>query len=285
MQTSPLVTTDWLSAAISDGNGLSGDGRIILLDASWHMPGTGRSGEEEFTQGLIPGAVFFDIDAIVDETSDLPHTMPPAAQFEKHMSTLGISNDDTLVIYEKSPIPTAPRVWWMFRAMCHQKVFVLDGGFAKWQKEERPITTDRVSLEPSQYTASLNKRLFRSANQVAANIANKDEQVIDARATGRFNGTDAEPRAGVRSGHIPGSQNLPFSDLYQNGALKPAADLEKVIAAANIDLKTPLVASCGSGVTACNLAIALAVLGKWDTAIFDGSWSEWGADDTLPIEI
>ncbi|MBL4839097.1 MAG: sulfurtransferase [Kordiimonadaceae bacterium] len=286
MQNSPLVSTDWLASKLATtAQENAADSRIITLDASWHMPATGRSGPAEFIEGLIPGSVFFDINQIADTSTNLPHTMPSADVFSAKVSALGIKNTDTLVVYEKGDIPTATRVWWMFRAMGHKKVFVLDGGFRKWQSEGHPTTTTLTEREQTNYRATFDNSLFRTSDAVQRNIDSKTEQLLDARAPGRFSGSVAEPRPGLRSGHIPGSKNLPISSLYENGALKNKAELQEVISALDLDLAGPITTTCGSGVTACNLALAFAVLGKWDVAVYDGSWTEWGSNPKLPIEV
>ncbi len=248
------------------------------------MPDTGRKGSVEYLTGLIPGAIFFDIDLIADTTSELPHTMPSEASFQKTIRAFGISDDDTIVIYNKGDTPTAARVWWMFRTMGHENVFMLDGGYSKWVAENRPITKETSKRPPSRFKAVYKPSLLRDTNAVVANLKHKQEQILDARSVGRFNGTVPEPRAGLSGGHIPGSKNLPFTDLYQpDGTLKAVADLKDIVEAANIDLKSPITTSCGSGVTACNLAIAFAAIGKWDVAVYDGSWTEWGSNKSLPI--
>ncbi|MBV1901158.1 MAG: sulfurtransferase [Kordiimonadaceae bacterium] len=286
MQNSPIISTDWLAAKVAaTPPENTQEDRIIPLDASWHMPATGRSGPAEFNEGLIPGSVFFDIDQIADTSSNLPHTMPSAEVFSAKVSALGIKNTDTLVVYEKGDIPTAARVWWMFRAMGHKKAFVLDGGFTKWQSEGHPTTTALTEREQTNYRASLDNSLFRTVDTVQKNIDSKTEQLLDARAPGRFSGSEAEPRPGLRSGHIPGSKNLPFGSLYENGALKNKAELQEVISTLGLDVAAPITTTCGSGVTACNLALAFAVLGKWDVAVYDGSWTEWGSNPKLPIEV
>lgn len=279
MTRSPLVSTAWLAENL-------GDEHIIPIDASWHMPDTGRSGATEFANAHIPGAVFFDIDEIADTQSSLPHTFPNTHIFQNAVRELGISNQDTIVVYDNSDFKTSARAWWMLRAMGHDNVYMLDGGFQKWVLEGKPTTSETVVRDRSHFTAEFRPELFRDAAAVTNNLSSKSEQVVDARAAGRFNGSVPEPRAGIRSGHIPGAINLPFLELYEpDNTLKRPADLKDAIAAVGIDLGNPIVTSCGSGVTACNLAIAFAVLGKWDVAIFDGSWTEWGGNPKLPIEL
>ncbi|MEX0299831.1 MAG: 3-mercaptopyruvate sulfurtransferase [Kordiimonas sp.] len=279
MPPSPLISTHWLQ------DNLEND-RVVPIDASWHMPATGRIGADEFKESLIPGALFFDIDTIVDATSQLPHTMPTEESFEKAIRALGISNDDTIIVYDKGDIPTAARAWWMFRAMGHENVYMLDGGFSKWQQEKRPITNTLSTREPSMFKATFNATLFRDIDAVCTNLKTKQALVIDARSKGRFDGTVPEPRSGLRSGHIPNSINLPFDTLYKaDGTLKEIAELKEIIANAPIDLSKQITTSCGSGVTACNLAIAFAALGKWDVAVYDGSWTEWGGNPKLPIQL
>lgn len=278
MVQSPLVSTDWLADRL-------GDTSIVPIDATWHMPDTGRSASGEYQESHIAGAVFFDIDEIADTQSDLPHTFPNTHVFQSAVRALGISNDDTLIVYDNSPSKTAARTWWMFRAMGHDKVYMLDGGFQKWTAEGRETTSENTSREESYFVASYRPELFRDTNGLVNNISSKQEQVVDARAAGRFDGSMPEPRAGLRGGHIPGAQSLPFLNLYnEDNTLKGSKDLKEAIAAAGVDLEQPIVTSCGSGVTACNLALAFALLGKWDVAVYDGSWTEWGGNPRLPIE-
>ncbi len=278
MLQSPLVSADWLSEKLDDQN-------LIILDASWHMPATGRKADEEFKQQHIPGARFFDIDAVCDASEPFPHTVPTVDIFEKAVSALGVTNEDTVVVYDDSDVKSSGRVWWLFRLMGHTKVYVLNGGLKKWMADGKPISTDTSSYTPSSYKASFQSLLFKSKEEMLAISNTKSAQIVDARGASRFYGREAEPRPGLRAGHIPGSLNLPFTELYrEDGTIKSKQQLTDILADRAIDLNSPIVTSCGSGVTACNLALAFAELGKWDTAIYDGSWTEWGSLHDFPIE-
>jgi thiosulfate/3-mercaptopyruvate sulfurtransferase len=274
-----LVETDWLAERL-DAPGL------VILDGSMHLPTTGRNARAEYLKEHIPGALFFDIDDIADETSPLPHMLPPAAKFASRMKKMGIGDGMDIVAYDSEGLYSAARVWWMFRAMGNESVRVLNGGLKKWKAEGRPLEDGEPRPRtPRHFTATLNAALVRDAGDVQALIGSRAAQIVDARSAGRFAGTAPEPRQGLRSGHIPGSRNVPFQSLLNpDGTLKPAAELRQIFAAAGVEPEKPVVASCGSGVTAGVIALALAVLGRPDAAVYDGSWTEWGANASLPIE-
>ncbi|WP_262691335.1 3-mercaptopyruvate sulfurtransferase [Kordiimonas aestuarii] len=283
--TSPLVSTEWLASRLGDPGQTSTSGSIIPVDASWHMPDSQRNAEKEYNEAHIPGAVFFDIDENSHKASSLPHTLPRVDQFEKSVRKLGISNDDILVIYDDSDVRSAARVWWHFRVMGHREVYVLDGGLRKWHAEGRPLTSAPTSSEPTMYQARFMPALMRTTDDILMTLKSRKEQVVDARACARFEGTVAEPRKGLRSGHIPHARNIPFAALFaDDNTLLPTEELRTKIEAAGVDMSKPVITSCGSGITACVLKLAFASLGKQDVAIYDGSWSEWGSDIGLPIE-
>ena len=246
-----------------------------------------RDPRREFREGHIPGAQLFSIDDASDPASSLPHTIPPAAQFADVVSRLGISSTDHVVVYDASGTNfSAPRVWWMFRAFGHDNVSVLDGGLAAWKEHGAPLEFGDAILAPrGAFNAVLRPAMMRSATQVLEAQQRRTAQVVDMRSRGRFEGTEPEPRPGVRSGHIPGSRNLPYALLVDDrGLLRSPSELRTIIAAAGIDTSQSLVASCGSGVTACSLLFALHVLGVTDTTLYDGSWTEWGQRDDMPVE-
>jgi thiosulfate/3-mercaptopyruvate sulfurtransferase len=274
-----LVETDWLASHL-DTPGL------VILDGSMHLPNTGRNARAEFLAAHIPGALFFDIDDIADEKSPLPHMLPPPAKFSSRMKKMGIGDGMHIVAYDSEGLYSAARVWWMFRAMGHEEVRVLNGGLKKWKAEGRPLEEGEPRKRSERhFTSTLNAGLVADAADVKALIGSKAAQIVDARSAGRFEGSAAEPRKGLRSGHIPGSRNAPYASLLNaDGTLKPAAELRELLVKAGVDPNKPVVASCGSGVTAGIVALALAILGRPDAALYDGSWVEWGADASLPIE-
>lgn len=259
---------------------------VVVLDASWHMPAEGRNARAEYVAQHIPNARFFDIDTIADKTTNLPHMLPSQAEFEQAVGVLGISNNSTIVVYDSKGIFSAPRVWWEFRAYGHTNIFVLDGGLPKWLAEGREVASAAIPISPQTFQAKLNPHLIRNRAEVLAASQTRSSQILDARAEGRFNGKEPEPRVGLHSGHIPHSKNLFFKNLIaENGTLKPAQELQAICDAAGIDTQANTIASCGSGITACVLALALYELGNQNVAVYDGSWAEWGADTALPIEV
>lgn len=274
----PLVTTDWLAAHLNDAE-------IKIIDASFKMPGVLPLPKDDYLNAHIPGAVFFDVDAVSDHESPLPHMFPSAEQFGRDVGALGVGNDDTVVIYDAGGWVAGPRAWWMFLSYGHDKVRILDGGLKKWRVEGRPVESGEVTAKPASFKAAYDARRVRSIGEMIANVTSQAEQVIDARAADRFEGRVAEPRPGLRSGHIPGSRNLPYNQLFDaaTGAMKPLGELRKAFAAAGVDTARPIVTSCGSGVSAAVLTLALYRLGVRGTALYDGSWSEWGVEAGPPV--
>lgn len=278
-QLPPLVSTDWLAERL-------GRSDLKILDASWYMPAQNRDAQAEYAAAHIPGATFFDIDRIADTESSLPHMLPAPTDFGAAVGALGIGNEDEIVIYDGAGIFAAPRVWWTFRVFGHSRVAVLDGGLPKWQREGRPLEAGTPTPTPKNFRASPRPKLVRDAAAMRENIATQKELVLDARSEGRFKGSEPEPRPGLKGGHIPQSRNLPFQALIDpaNGTMKPADELRALFAGAGVTAKQRVTASCGSGLTAAILAFGLYLTGRDDAAIYDGSWSEWGALPDAPIE-
>jgi len=274
-----LVQTEWLASQLDNPS-------VRIVDATWMLPNAGRKGIEDFSAGHIPGAVFWDIDAIADPASSLPHMMPDEATFERHMNSLGISNDHHVIVYDSVSMMTSARVWWALRAFGHDRVSLLDGGAVKWRAEGRALSADAAEIGDTSFKAGFNPAMVRSLDDVRANLDTGAAQVLDARSAGRFAAAEPEPRPECRSGHIPGSFNLPFNTLIDpaTSTIRSAAELSASLAEAGIDSARPVVTTCGSGITACVLALAMHLTGKDDVAIYDGSWTEWGSRTDTPVE-
>ena len=275
---SSLVTTDWLASNL-DAPGL------VVLDGTFTLPGATPDAAELYRTAHIPGAIFFDIDAVAASGGDLPHMLPSPAEFERMVGALGISETTPIVVYDGPGLMSAGRVWWTFRAFGHDAIRVLDGGLKKWRAEGRAVESDRHALPAARYSGATAPATVRDKADILANIDSAAEQVIDARSAARFTAEEKEARPGLRSGHMPGALNLPFNALSdpETGELRPPAELKALFENAGLDLDKPVVTTCGSGVTACALVFALHVLGKDDVAVYDGSWVEWGSDPDVPI--
>jgi thiosulfate/3-mercaptopyruvate sulfurtransferase len=268
-----LVSTDWLAEHLNESD-------LVVVDASWHMPATGRRGLEEYLESHISGARFLDIDEVADTSNPMPHMLPNAEQFGRAMEQLGIGRDDRIVVYDNSPIRTAARGWFMLRHFGASDVAILDGGLQKWIAEGRP--TERGEVEPRRAKFDAEERPAEAVTMQQI-LAGSRCPLIDARGTARFEATEPEPRPGIAGGHIPGARNLPFGALFdEEGCFKPRQELRRLFDEAGIDPSKPFIASCGSGVTATSLIFAAHLLGSDSGRLYDGSWSEWGADPATP---
>ena len=268
-QFGPLVSTDWLADRLADE-------RVRIIDGSWRMPGAPPA-RQDYERRHIPGAAFFDIDDIADRASPLPHMLPLENAFGNAVGALGVSNDHDVVVYDDRGLFSAARVWWTFRAMGHDRVAVLDGGLPKWRAEGRPVTDDRAGPKPATFRAPLQPHMVCCAAEVRGSLDDPDVVIADARPAARFCGEAPEPRPGLRSGHMPGAKSVPHTVLLTpDGGLRPAEEIEQILRGAGIDLDKRIVTTCGSGVTAAVLSLALEIVGCRRHTLYDGSWAEWG---------
>ena len=274
-----LVSTDWLAANLTQPD-------LRVIDATYYLASQGKDARAEYLAAHIPGAIFFPIDEIADTTVSLPHMLPPPEKFSARLRKLGIGDGNRIIVYDRTGLLGAARVWWMCRIFGVKDVAILDGGLPKWLREERPVEDGEPAPRERHFTARLDNTQVRSKEQLLRNISTRREQVLDARAAGRFNATEPELWPGRRAGHIPGSYNLPYTQLLrpEDGTMLPADQLRTKFQKAGIDLEKPVVTSCGSGITACVLAFGLHLLGHRDVAVYDGSWAEWGLPGDTPVE-
>lgn len=267
---SPLVSTEWLAANL-------GAPDLVVVDGSWHLPPTGRSGAAEYREQHIPGAVFFDLDAISDQATDLPHMLPDAHTFSRMVGALGIGDGLRIVVYDSAGFFSAPRVWWTFKAFGASDVMLLDGGLPKWLAEARPTDSDPVRRAPAIFTPRFDHGVVADTAQVERALASGSAQLLDARSQGRFMGTEPEPRPELSSGHMAGAFNLPYRAVLEDGRLAAPDVVRAAVAESGIDLARPVITTCGSGVTAAILWLALESIGKRPLALYDGSWTEWAS--------
>lgn len=271
-----IVTADWVEKNL-------GSPGFRLVDASFYLPAQKRNAAEEYAVAHIPGAVLFDQDAIADHSTDLPHMVPSPQVFAEAVGRMGISDTDTIVIYDGIGVFASPRAWWLFRTMGAKNVLVLDGGMDGWTREGRPVTSDLPEPAPATFKTAFDAARVTSLDQMKQIVSDGRIQIADARSAGRFTGADPEPRAGLRSGHMPGARNMPVTQLTEGGRLKTLPELKAAIEGAGIDLEKPIVTSCGSGITAAIITLSLASLGHTDNTLYDGSWTEWGGRSDTPV--
>ncbi|MDD7908444.1 3-mercaptopyruvate sulfurtransferase [Pseudovibrio exalbescens] len=276
MPGTPLVTTNWLAENLSRPD-------LVVLDASFHLPTSGRDAKQEFVVAHIPGAQFFDIEDIADQNTDLPHMLPSDAEFTEKVSALGVGNDKTVVLYDAAGIFSAPRAWWMLRIFGLTQVYVLDGGLPKWRAEGRPLSDTLDVPVPGTLKGMLDTSKVYDLEQVKDVVNGADGVIVDARGRGRFTAEEPEPREGMRSGHMPGAKSVPLAELLVDGAYKSPQDLKKIFHDAGINANKRAVCTCGSGVTAAGIALGLTLIGHEDHVVYDGSWAEWGSRQDTPI--
>ena len=272
-----LVSTDWLAGRLHDAN-------VVAVDGSYFLPTQQRDARAEYRAAHIPGAIFFDIEAVSDHSTELPHMLPGPTQFGQVVGALGIGNDDTVVVYDSLGLYSAARVWWTFRIFGAKSVRILDGGLPKWKAEGRPLETAEVKRAPKKFTAEMDVGAVAMLADVRMALTDQSVQVVDARSAERFAGKAPEPRPGLRSGHMPGSFNVPFDRVLDGGRLASREKIEAAFTDAGVDLDKPIITSCGSGVTAAVLTLALDSIGKPAQRLYDGSWSEWGSRPDVPVE-
>ena len=274
-----LVSTEWLANEM-------GASDLRIVDATKHLPEAGRNARAEYETAHIPGAVFMNLDELVDENAAVENTIPPPEKFASRIQQLGLGDGSRIVLYDDSAVKTSARAWFMLRMFGAHSVALLDGGIAKWKAEGRALASGAQNLRCRHFTAWSDASRLRSKADVLANITSRTEQLVDARGAGRFTGADAETRPGIASGHVPGARNVPYGQMFNpDGTWKDADSIRSAFMAARVDLAKPIITTCGSGVTACCLAFGLHLVGKRDVALYDGSWTEWGADASLPKDV